>query len=99
MKGKILWISLLVLGLVPFLVAIIVGLSGAIDGMAEGLCFSFTGGCTRYYGFRAFVDAIYLYSFIFWPSYILGAGLVVASIIIKRKTKKALQTQVDSPLE
>ena len=98
MKRKILWISLLILGFVPFLFAIFVGLCGAIDGMTEGFCLSFTGGCTRYYGFRAFVDAIYLYSFIFWFTYILGAALIVASIIIKKKTKKALKTQDDNTI-
>ena len=81
---KIVWIILLVIGIISFLIPLITGIYDSINGFS-GLCFA---GCDYYYGFNAFIDSIYLYSFIFWPTYIIGILLLVLSIIkLKFKSK------------
>lgn len=76
-KNKIVWIVLLIIGIIPFAIPLIAGIYDSINGFS-GLCFI---ACDNYYGFQAFLDSIYLYSFIFWPTYIIGAILIVLSII------------------
>lgn len=76
MKNKrLIWIILLVLGSIPFVVALIYGIFSAINGFS-GLCF-----CPNYYGFTAFFDSILLFSFVYYPAYIIGIILIVLSII------------------
>ena len=84
MKKKIIWIILLIIGLIPFIVPLITATYDSINGFS-GLCFV---GCVPYYGFKAFFDCIYLYSYIAWPTYIIGIILIVLSIIKLRKVKK-----------
>lgn len=83
-KKKIVWIILLIAGIIPFAIPVITGIYDAINGFS-GLCFV---GCDNYYGFQAFIDSVYLYSFIFWPTYIIGVILIILSIIkLKNKRK------------
>ena len=76
-KKKIVWISLLIVGIIPFAIPLIAGIYDSLIGFS-GLCFI---ECDNYYGFQAFIDSIYLYSFIFWPTYIIGVILIILSII------------------
>lgn len=76
-KKRIVWISLLIVGIIPFAIPLIAGIYDSLIGFS-GLCFI---ECDNYYGFQAFIDSIYLYSFIFWPTYIIGVILIILSII------------------
>ena len=83
MKKQGIWIMLLIIGIITFAIPLIVGIYDSINGFS-GLCFV---GCNPYYGFAAFTDSIYLYSYICWPTYIIGVILIVLSII-KLKSQK-----------
>ena len=76
-KKRIVWISLLIVGIIPFAIPLIAEIYDSLIGFS-GLCFI---ECDNYYGFQAFIDSIYLYSFIFWPTYIIGGILIILSII------------------
>ena len=78
---KIVWISLLIFGVMSFVIPLIVGIYDSIAGFS-GLCFV---GCDNYYGYQALIDSIYLYSYIFWPTYIIGFSLIIISIIKLKK--------------
>lgn len=80
-KKKKIWIGLLIVGIVSFVITLIAGIYDSIAGFS-GLCFV---GCDNYYGYQAFIDSIYLYSYIFWPTYIIGASLIIVSIIKLKK--------------
>ncbi len=80
---KIIWIVLLVVGILAFAVPLITGIYDSINGFS-GLCFI---ACEKYYGFEALRDSIFLYSYILWPTYIIGTFFIVLSII-KLKSKK-----------
>lgn len=80
---KVLWIILLVIGILFFAIPLVAGIYDSIFGFA-GLCFI---SCDKYYGFEAFRDSIILYSFVFWPSYIVGIVFIIFSIF-KLKCKK-----------
>ena len=80
MNKKLLWKSLLIIGFIPFIIALLVGIYFAITGFS-GLCF-----CTNYYGFKAFIDSIIMFSYVFYPNYIIGIILIILSII-KLKNK------------
>jgi len=86
MKNKTIWIILLIVGIIPFIIPLIAGIYDSVNGIPSGLlCFS---DCEYNYGFQAFIDSIYLYSFVFWPTYIVGVILIVISIIKLRNKKK-----------
>ncbi len=77
---KKIWIVLLVMGSLTFVIPLGMGIYYAIVGFS-GLCF-----CGMRYGFSAFFDSILLYSYLCWPSYIVGIILIILSILkIKRK--------------
>lgn len=82
-KKKSLWIVLLVIGIITFVIPLASGLYYSIMGYS-GICIL---ECKYYYGFRAFRDAIILYSWIFWPTYIIGFILILLSIIKLKKCK------------
>ena len=82
---KIVWISLLIVGIVPFSIPLITGIYNSITGFS-GLCFI---ECNNYYGLQAVIDSVYLYSYIFWPTYIIGAILIIISIIKLKKRKNS----------
>ncbi|MGM9849969.1 MAG: hypothetical protein ACI31V_03625 [Bacilli bacterium] len=82
MKKKF-WIVFLIVGIIPFIIPIISGIYYSIRGYS-GLCW---WQCDYYYGFNAFIDSIILYSYILWPTYIIGIVIIVLSII-KLKNKK-----------
>ena len=78
---KLIWKILLVVGIIPFVVALYAGIYHSITGFS-GICIL---DCKYYYGFQAFKDSIILYSFIFWPTYIIGAILIILSMFKLRK--------------
>ena len=78
---KMIWKIILIVGIIPFLIPLIAGIYSSITGFS-GLCFF---ECDNYYGFSAFIDSIYLYSFVFWPTYIIGLFLIVLSVIKLKK--------------
>lgn len=71
----------LIIGLIPFIFALFVGVYFAITGFS-GLCF-----CGDFYGFKAFIESIILYSQNFYQNYILGFILIII-FIIKTINKK-----------
>lgn len=81
MKKKILWKSLLIIGIIPFIAVLFYGLLSSINGFS-GICIV---SCKKYYGLLAFRDSVILYSFVFWPSYILGLVLILISILKLKK--------------
>lgn len=76
------WKILLFVGTIPFLCAFLSGLYAALTGFS-GLSISSPPA----YGFAAFADWIILYSFVYWPTYLVGLILIVwaASKLITRK--------------
>ena len=82
-KKQLVWICLLSVGIIIFAIPLLAGVYDSINGFS-GLCFV---GCDNYYGFQAFVGSIYLYSYIFWPAYIIGVVLIILSIIKLKNNK------------
>ena len=80
---KNLWIVLLIVGIIPFIAPLVYGIYNSINGFS-GMCW---WACEHYdYGFKALTGSIILYSYIFWPTYIIGIALVILSVI-KLKSK------------
>lgn len=83
-KKNILWEIILIFGILPFVISLVFGIYSAITGFS-GLCIL---SCKDIYGLQAFVDSIVMYSYIFWPTYVIGIILLIISIIIlKAKVK------------
>ena len=81
MKKKILWKIIFILGLIPFVLTLIVGIYFSIIGFS-GIYF---GG--SYYGLNAFIDSIIYIGFLYYPIYIVGFILIIMSIIKINKNK------------
>ena len=76
---KIIWKILLFIGIFPFSIPILLGILSFFVG------FSFLSGYSI--GFEGMFGAIAIYSFLFWPTYIIGTILIILSAI-KLKNKK-----------
>jgi hypothetical protein len=72
-----------VVGLVPFLWALFGGLYTAVNGFS-GLIF----GGAAYYGWNAFADWVFLFSFVAWPAYLVGIALIGISVFMLLKKPK-----------
>lgn len=81
-KKRFIWKLLLIVGIIPFIVPIIYGISNAIFGFSR-LCLGIN--CSKSLGFDAFIDSIILYSYLFWPTYIIGLLLIIISIFKLKK--------------
>ena len=79
-QKKIFWKTLLVLGIIPFAIALLLEVYYAITGFS-GLCFR-----GNFYGFKAFGKSIILYSYNFYPNYLLGIILIILAILKLRKS-------------
>ena len=79
---KIIWRTLLIIGIIPFAIPLISG----IDSFINGYCVFCLTDCKCEYGFTALKDSIFMYSWIFWPTYIIGIILIIISIV-KLKNK------------
>ena len=80
MNKKLLFKILIIIGIVPFAFAVATGIYAAVTGFAGVAITS-----PPQYGFDAFIEWIFLYSYIFWPTYIAGAVSIVAAFVIKIK--------------
>lgn len=76
---KKLWIFFLILGTIPFIIPLVYGIYSFFAG------FSFF---TTTKGFEGMFDAIIVWSFVYWPTYIIGLILIIVSIIKLKKKKK-----------
>lgn len=72
---RIKWKILLFVGTLPFLAAVLSGVYAALTGFS-GL--AITSPPT--YGWAAFTEWIILYSFVYWPTYVVGLILMVWAI-------------------
>ena len=80
MSKKLLFKTLIIIGIVPFAFAVVTGIYASVTGFAGVAITS-----PPQYGFDAFIEWIFLYSYIFWPTYLAGAVSIVAAIVIKIK--------------
>lgn len=78
------WELVILLGIAPFIYVIVSGIYNAIVGFS-GLCIT---GCTDSYGISAFIDWVLLFSFVFWPAYVVGLILMILGIIMVRRKNK-----------
>ena len=67
---------LLFIGLIPFVFVLCYGIKNAIIGYS-GFCLT---ECSLDYGFSAFLDTITLFSYLFWPVYLVGVVLIIIGI-------------------
>ncbi len=81
---KCTWELVIILGACPFAFVLLSGIYKAITGFS-GLCLK---GCTDSYGFSAFMDWVILFSFVFWPIYVIGLILMIIGIIMVRRKNK-----------
>lgn len=91
MKRNIIWKIILILGILPFVVSLGFGIYSAITGFS-GLCIL---NCKDIYGIQAFLDSIIMYSYIFWPTYIVGLIAIITSVIFikRRNNNKSIAKQ------
>lgn len=82
---KTIWKSLLIIGFLPFIILLLYGFYVAITGFS-GICF---GLCDKEYGLPAFIDFIFLVSYVYWPVYIVGIALIILSLT--KLTKQQLK--------
>ena len=75
------WKFLLSLGTVPFLVPLFMGIHRAITGDPTGLIVS--TGCI--YGWEAFSAFVLMYSYLLWPTYLVGLALIILGIYKLKK--------------
>ena len=80
MNNKRLWKILLLVGILPFVIALLTGIYNAIVGF---LGLTIMG--KPQYGWEAFADWVILYSFIYWPTYVIGLVLIVLSVFKLKK--------------
>ena len=70
------WKFLLFLGTMPFLVPMFMGIHRAITGLPTGWIVS--TGCI--YGWEAFSQFVLMYSYLLWPTYLVGLALIILGI-------------------
>lgn len=78
-KKKIFWKVMLVLGTIPFIIPLVLSIIC--------LFFGFTFFFDTIYGFEGMFSFLVIWSFIFWPTYIVGLVLIILSIIKIKKNK------------
>lgn len=83
MKRTWIWKLMLAVGLLPFAAVLLSGFHAAVTGF-NGMAIT----SPPQYGLPAFVDWMVLYSFVYWPTYIIGALLLAAAAVLRRKGKR-----------
>ena len=78
------WIIMLILGISPFILVLIIGLFYSVTGLKEMV----PGGISKYYGIRAFKDAIFICTYLGWPIYIGGIILIIKGVKELRNNKR-----------
>ena len=87
---KIIWMVLLIIGILPFVITLGVGVYHSIVGTHDGICIM----CDRplVYGFEAFYVIMVFAIYLFWPAYIIALIIIILAIIrliiLKRNTKE-----------
>lgn len=76
------WKIMLFVGTLPFLVAIVSGFYAALTGFS-GLAIKSPAS----YGWEAFMEWIILYSFVYWPTYVVGVILMLWAIARLMKSR------------
>lgn len=66
------WILFFMIGCLPFIAVLIYGLISMVSG------FTFINSSS--YGLQAFVDSTVLFSYLFWPLYIIGLAFIILSV-------------------
>ena len=79
-KKIIIWQVLLLIGLLPFVVPILLGFISIFTG------FSFLAAYST--GFEALFGVLSFWSFLFWPTYIIGIILIIISTIKIKKQRQ-----------
>ena len=80
-KKNLGWIILLIVGILPFVIALGGGIYAAITGFNGMAIMS-----PLQYGWPAFRDWIVLWSFVYWPTYVIGlVCLLIAALQWKKK--------------
>ena len=82
MNKKFLFRILIIVGVAPFVIAVATGIYAAVTGFA-GMAIT----SPPQYGFDAFIEWLFLYSYVFWPTYLAGAVALVAAFVIKFRYK------------
>lgn len=83
-KSRI-WEILIIVGASPFIYMILSGIYNAVLGFS-GVCIT---GCMDRTGFDAFMDWAILFTFAYWPIFIVGIVLIIIGIImVERKIDK-----------
>jgi len=80
---KIISNILIILGALPYVCLIIIGLWYSINGF----CFSLFIECTKEYGIDVFLGIMQLYFIMFLPIFIIGLILLIIGIVLKLKVK------------
>lgn len=72
---------LVIIGIIPFIISLSYSIYSSITG------FSFLCGlnCTNDYGMSAFFDSILVFSYIFWPTYVIGVVLIMIWVLKKNR--------------
>lgn len=71
-KNKRFWQVILLIGCLPFLICLWQGLNGAING------FSILWEAADY-GWDGFLCGVIVWSFVYWPTYLVGLMLILVS--------------------
>lgn len=80
MKKRGFWKVVLFIGFVPFVIALGSGVYAGFTGYS-GLAISSAPA----YGLAAFMDWMILYSYLYWPTYVIGLVLIGVSLVQLRK--------------
>ncbi len=73
LKNRVFWKTVLFTGCLPFIGCLWTGLDRAING------FSFLWSPVEK-GLDAFLSAVLLFSYLFWPGYLIGLMLILVSV-------------------
>ena len=87
---KIIWTILLIMGILPFVITLGVGIYHSIVGTNDGICIM-CNDRPLIYGLEAFEQMMVFAIYLFWPVYIIALIVIILAIIrlvmLRRKTK------------
>ena len=83
LKVTWIWKLMLAVGLLPFAAVLLSGIYAAVTGFS-GMAIT----SPPLYGLPAFVDWVVLYSFVCWPTYVIGIVLIAAAVLLRWKGKR-----------
>ena len=83
LKVTWIWKLMLAVGLLPFAAVLLSGIYAAVTGF-NGMAIT----SPPLYGLPAFADWVVLYSFVYWPTYVIGIVLIAAAVLLRWKGKR-----------